>query len=193
MRRLSCALLTTACLASIGLAGCGNDETAAPDTTTPGPALGANRVSLPQHGIAFEAPAGWSLDEGQPPLIATIATGQATIAIWRYPRSETLPKTEAELQAARDALVAAAKRRDKTFRVVKSSPAKIAGHPAVQIRARETIQGQPRVVRSSHVYAEGAEVVVDAFAGPDDFRRVDAEVFRPMLRSLRLTAPQGAP
>ncbi len=175
------------------VAGCGNDETEPPDTTTPGPSLGSNPASFPRHGIAFDAPAGWSLDEGRPPLIATLATGQATIAIWRYPRSEDLPRSDDELKAARDALLAAAKRRDDSFRVIKSAPAEIAGEPAVQIRARETIQGQPRVVRSSHIYAEGAEVVIDAFAAPQYFRRVDAEVFRPMLRSLKVTAPQGAP
>lgn len=188
MRRLIGALAAVALLA-----GCGNDETEPPDTTTPGPRLGSNATDFPRHGIAFAAPAGWSLDEGNPPLIATLATGQATVAIWRYPRSEPLPESEAELRAARDALLDAAKRRDDTFEVIKAAPAKIAGEPAVQIRARETIQGQPRVVRSTHIYAEGAEVVIDAFAGPDDFRRVDAEVFRPMLRSLKLSAPQGAP
>lgn len=188
MRRLICALVAVALLA-----GCGNDETDPPDTTTPGPRLGSTATSYPQHGIAFDAPAGWNVDRGQPPLIATLATGQATVAIWRYPRSEPLPKTEAELKGARDALLAAARRRDKTFEVIKSAPAKIAGEPAVQIRARETIQGQARVVRSTHIYAEGAEVVIDAFAGPDDFRRVDAEVFRPLLRSLKLSAPKGAP
>jgi hypothetical protein len=188
MRRLTCALAAVALLA-----GCGNDETEPPDTTTPGPRLGSNATTFPQHGISFQAPAGWNVDQGRPPLIVTLATGQATVAVWRYPRSEPLPKSQAELKGARDALLAAAKRRDDTFEVVKAAPAKIAGEPAVQIRARETIQGQPRVVRSTHVYAEGAEIVIDAFAGPDDFRRVDAEVFRPLLRSLKLSAPQGAP
>ncbi|HYF27496.1 MAG TPA: hypothetical protein VD931_17275 [Baekduia sp.] len=191
MRRLPSAVVAAALAAAV-LAGCGNDETEAPDTTTPGPRLGSNEARFPRHGITFDAPAGWSLDQGQPPLIATVSTGQATVAVWRYPRSEELPESEAELKAARDALLDAAKRRDKTFRVIKSAPAEIAGEPAVQIRARETIQGQPRVVRSTHVYADGAEVVIDAFAGPDDFRRVDAEVFRPLLRSLKLSAPQGA-
>ncbi|WP_205698056.1 hypothetical protein [Conexibacter sp. SYSU D00693] len=191
--RLPLVLAPLAASAALAATGCGNDETPPPDTTTPGPALGSEVKSYPRHGISFRAPAGWNLDDGQAPLVATIATGQATIAIWRYPRSEELPNSQAELKAARDALLTAAKRRDDTFREIKSAPAEIAGKPAVQIRARETIQGQPRVVRSTHVYADGAEVVVDAFAGADDFRRVDAEVFRPLLRSLRLQAPQGAP
>jgi hypothetical protein len=189
MRRFAVLLLSL--LALVALAGCGNDETPAPNTTTPGPALGKEPVSFPEHGITFDAPAGWNLNRGTPPLIATVATGQATIAIWRYPRNEDLPRTQAELQAARDALVQAARRRDRTFEVIKSAPAEVAGRPAVQIRARQTIEDQPRVVRSTHVYAEGGEVVVDAFAGPDDFRRVDREVFRPLLQSLNLTAPRG--
>ena len=188
MRRLSCAAV-----ALVVLAGCGNDETPAPNTTTPGPRLGSNEATFPQAGIAFDAPAGWSLDKGTPPLIATVATGQATIAVWRYPRSEELPASQDELKAARDALLDAAKQRDPTFTEIKSAPAKIAGEPAVQFRARETIQGQPRTVRSTHVYFEGAEIVIDAFAGPDDFRRVDAEVFRPLLKSLKLSKPQGGP
>lgn len=189
MRRLAATILLTA--AAVGLTACGNDETPAPDVTTPGPRLGSNPAAFPEHGITFDAPAGWNLNKGTPPLIATVATGQATIAVWRYPRSEDLPSSRVELQAARDSLVSAAMRRDPTFRVIKAASAVIAGKPAVQIRARETIEGQVRVVRSTHVYAEGGEVVIDAFAGPDDFRRVDADVFRPLLQSLNVTSPRG--
>ncbi len=42
------------------------------------------------------------------------------------------------------------------------------------------------MVRSTHVYAEGAEIVVDAFAPEKDFRRVDEQVFRPLLKSLKI-------
>ena len=59
----------------------------------------------------------------------------------------------------------------------------------MQIRARETIAGQPRTVRSTHIYSHGAEIVVDAYADADNFRRIDAKYFRPLLRSLRVTSP----
>lgn len=186
VRRAIPVALAAACLLA---GGCGNDRTKAPDVMTPGPSLGSEPVNLPDLGLSFLAPAGWNLDRGKPPLVATIATGQATIAIWRYPRSEALPKTKAELELARKALLEAAKTRDPTFTEIKSSATKVAGLPAVQIRARETIESQPRVVRSTHIYAYGGEVVVDAYAAADDFRRVDAEVFRPLLRSLKVTAP----
>lgn len=186
MRRAAALLAAT-----VALAGCGNEATPAPDVTTPGPRLGSNPVSFPEHGLTFDAPAGWSLNRGQPPLVATVATGQATIAIWRYPRSEELPDSPQELEAARESLLQAAKQRDPSFEVIKAANARVDGRPAVQVRAKETIEEQLRVVRSTHVYAEGGEIVIDAFAGPDDFRRVDADVFRPLLRSLNITTPTG--
>jgi hypothetical protein len=44
-------------------------------------------------------------------------------------------------------------------------------------------------VRSTHLYAYGAELVVDAYAPPGEFARVDRRVFGPMLRSLRVQRP----
>ncbi len=181
--------LAATAVAVLALAGCGNDRSKSPNVTTPGPSLGANPAAYPEHGIRFTAPAGWNLDAGEAPLVATVQTGQATAAFWRYPRTERLPTTKAELDAARKALLEAAKSRDDTFVEIKSAATRIAGQPAVQIRARETIEGQPRVVRSTHVYAFASEIVVDAYASPDDFRRVDADVFRPLLRSLRISKP----
>jgi hypothetical protein len=116
----------------------------------------------------------------------TISTGEATIAIYRYPRSEKTPRTRAELTQALELLAGAAKARDSTFKELKRARLRVDGHPAVQLRGNETIVGRPRVVRSTHIYVPGAEVVVDAFAPEQDFRRVDAQVFRPLLRSVRV-------
>jgi hypothetical protein len=182
-------LLLTA--AALVLAGCGNERTPAPDVRTPGPPIGTMQARYPEHGIAFKAPGGWRLAPGDAPLVATVQTGQATIAVWRYPRSEPLPRTQAHLEAARDALIAAATARDSTFKPIKTAVTRVDGAPAVQVRATETIDGQPRTVRSTHVYKRGAEVVVDAYAPAKDFRRVDAQAFRPMLRSLRITKPRA--
>jgi hypothetical protein len=44
-------------------------------------------------------------------------------------------------------------------------------------------------VRSTHVYAYGGEVVVDAFAPANVFGRADRDAFRPLVRSLRLRGP----
>jgi hypothetical protein len=45
-------------------------------------------------------------------------------------------------------------------------------------------------VRSTHIYAHGAEYVIDAYADADSFRQVDAQVFRPLLRSLHVSSPE---
>lgn len=176
--------------AALVLAGCGNERTPAPDVKTPGPPIGTTQARYPEHGIAFKAPGGWRLAPGSEPLVATVQTGQATIAVWRYPRTEPLPRSQTHLAAARDALIAAAQARDASFKPIKTAVTEVDGAPAVQVRATETIDGQPRTVRSTHVYKRGAEVVVDAYAPEKDFRRVDAQAFRPMLRSLRITAPR---
>ena len=186
MIRRSALHVLAACAASALVAGCGgSDEKAA--TTAPEQHSGR----FPEAGISFTPPPGFQVKPGKGRLVASVEAGHGTIAIWRYPRKEELPETKDELKAARDALLEAAAEADETFEPIKTAPTEIAGHPAVQIRARETIAGRPRTVRSSHIYAYGAEVIVDAYAAHDRFREIDAQVFRPMLRSLRVTEPRG--
>jgi hypothetical protein len=45
-------------------------------------------------------------------------------------------------------------------------------------------------MRSLHAYGHGLEVVMDAFAPPKEFARVDRQTFGPMTRSLQLRAPK---
>jgi hypothetical protein len=185
MRRSAPLALTAAALAGLAIAGCGGSSGGA-TTTAAAKATG----SFPHAGISFTPPSGWNVDAGSGHLVATAQTGQATVAIWRYPRTETLPASKLELQAARDALVDASARRDASFEKIKTAATEIAGEPAVQIRAREHIAGQPRTVRSTHIYAHGAEYVIDAYADADSFRSVDAQVFRPLLRSVRVSSAE---
>ncbi len=169
------------------LAGCGTERQQPPDVTTPGPPIGT--VPLSRAGVTLKAPLGWLVNKGQDTQVYTISTGEATIAIYRYPRTERAPRTRGELKQALDLLIGAAKARDATFNALKRAQLKVDGRPAVQVRGTETIVGRPRVVRSTHVYVKGAEIVVDAFAPAQDFKRVDAQVFRPLLRSLRIAKP----
>ncbi len=178
------------CAAALLSAGCGNDRTSPPDVMTPGPPLGSNTERFDAAGLGFESPAGWNLRPGAPPLVATLATGRASISIFRYPRTEPLPTTRATLDAAVEALVGAARTRDPTFVELKRDRLRVDGRPAVVVRGTETVAGQPRTVRSTHIYAFGGELVVDAIAPAPDFKRVDAETFRPLLRSFRLRKPR---
>jgi hypothetical protein len=185
VRRPLLVLLTT-----IALAGCGTEEGEAPPVEAVRPAFSFVPESLPEHGVSFDRPKDWQFARGQDQLLATISAGRVTIAIWRYPRTEPLPTTPEELEMARDALVGAAKARDTTFRVIQAKGTRAARSPAVVVVADETIGGEVRRVRSTHVYAHGGEVVVDAFAPPRDYPKVEDPVFRKVVRSLRVTAPQ---
>jgi hypothetical protein len=178
--------------AAVVLTGCGNHRAAVPDTATPGPPLGTNAAIYPQAGLRFGAPAGWHVEPGQAPLVTTITTGRAAVAVWRYPRTEPLPATRRALEQARSALLAAAAARDPTFAPQASRATRVDGRGAVEVRGTETVEGARRAVRSTHVFAFGAEVVVDASAPPRDFARVDRQVFGPLVHSLRLGPPKAA-
>lgn len=174
--------------------GCGNARQTAPDVFTPGPPIGGIKVAYPKAGLSFYRPGGWAIVEGGAQYsVATISTATAVIGIWRYPRPlSQLPATAQELDSAVSSLVQAAKARDPTFVALKSAHLTISGKPAVQVRGTETVDGQQRMVRSTHIYADSGEVVVDAFCQVKDFKRVDAQVFRPLLQTLKVTPPRAA-
>jgi hypothetical protein len=176
-------------LACVLVAGCGNEQAKPPDAAAPARPSGATQVAFDAQGVRFAVPGGWHVQPGQSPLVATVQSGTAQIALWRYPRTEPLPRTDAQLTQARDLLIQAAKARDQTFKEAKAAVTKVNGHPAIQVRGTETVSGQPRSVRSTHVYAFGAEYVVDAFAPAEVFGQVDRDAFRPLVRSLRVHAP----
>ena len=58
--------------------------------------------------------------------------------------------------------------------------------PGDRLVGDETIEGRRRRVRSTHVFAGGAELVLDAYAAPEHFAETDAAAFRPVVRSLEL-------
>ena len=62
----------------------------------------------------------------------------------------------------------------------------------VVIVADEKVGLVRRKVRSTHIYAHNAELVIDAYAPPGDFAAADREAFQPLVRSVRLTQPPRA-
>ena len=175
------------------LAGCGNERTPVPDLVAV-PAPPAFRDAFfDEQGIRFRAPTNWRVVPGDPPHVATVAIGSAQIGIWRYPRTEPLPETRAQLNAAREALVAQIERRDPTFKLTSTRLVMKPGIRAVEvvgIGANLTNPAVQRSMRSLHAYGRGAEVVMDAFAPPKEFARIDEQTFGPVTRSLKLRAPK---
>ena len=185
-------LLTLLAGAAVLLAGCGNDRTAAPDLGLIPAPKGFRDVTFEAQGVQLRAPTNWRVVDGEEPQLATVAIGDAQVGIWRYERTEPLPETRDQLDAARQALVAQIESRDPTFELTSTRLVLKPGFRAVEVvgtgtnLTNDSIQ---RSMRSLHAYGHGAEVVMDAFAPPREFARVDEQAFAPMARSLRLVAP----
>lgn len=174
------------------MAGCADSRTAPPNVNRPTLPHGTSAHKYPALGVDFRTPSDWSYREGSLPLVATTSSGQAVVAVWRYPRTQPLPRTLSELRAARHALVGAAREHDPTFTYQRAQIVDLNHQPAVVLVGRETIAGQPRAVRSTHVYAHGAEYVIDALAPAGYFARVDAAAFMPLIHSVRFWPPVHA-
>jgi hypothetical protein len=144
---------------------------------------------LPAYGITFRMPHNWSLGSPRPPLVATVSSGAAVVAVWTYHRTAAPPQSRAELTADKARLVTAARQRDPGLELIRANVISLDNHPAIELDAFERINGQRRRVRSVHVFSTGQEVVLDAYAPPTLFHPVDHAVFSPLKRSLRLTGP----
>ena len=179
-------LLLAALLACIG-AGCGNDRTKPPETQAPDPPAGERTDRYPKAGLAFTSPANWPQLGAQGLRVGGIQNKRATLAIWRYPRSEPLPDSEAELKEVERLLIERVKRRDPTFVLERSTRRRRGGARAIELVGRQKAAGLPYGVRSSHVFFDGHEIVFDGYAPPEFFARVDEGVFVPLLDSLELS------
>jgi hypothetical protein len=143
-------------------------------------------------GVRLRVPRNWTLVNGQSPLLASVSSGRAMVAIWRYPRTEPLPSSRAALNEARHRLVRAARARYGDLRVIRTKVLKVGRHAAIELSALERVAGQARRVRSVHVYAYGAELVLDEYAPESVFHAVDHSVFSPVKRSLHVSAAAKA-
>jgi hypothetical protein len=176
-------------LAAALLAGCGEQRTRAPDVThAVAPKCCVDAV-LRGQGISYKRPRNWDQLAAAGALVGGVTSRTATVAVWRYPRTEPLPQDRAALEQAQTLLLDRARQRNPTFTLRQSRITQLAGAPAIELTGSQTSAGFAYDVRSAHVFKAGAEVVVDAYAPSGDFRRVDRQVFRPLLASLKLTQP----
>jgi hypothetical protein len=172
------------------LAGCGNSRTPVPDALSPLTPHAFRTLRFPGARVRLRAPTDWFVDRGRGSLIATVASGPAVVALWRFPRTSPLPADASALASARRSLLVQARRRDPRFALIRSSLASVDGVPAVELDAFEHLGGQLRRVRSTHLFDADAELVLDEYAPPGVFHAVDHAVFSPLKRSLRvLPAP----
>ena len=165
----------------------------APRRPHPGARPSPARSSVPAGGLRSRAPPGWaSCIGGQAAQLATIATGEAHDRHLALPAHRAAcPRRAPQLDAAR----AGARRRGPrpaTRRSAEIKRARLASTASAVQLALEIRRGQRPPPRGPHgpralgtSYAHGAEFVIDAYARPTDFARVDRAVFRPLLRCAR--------
>ncbi len=125
-------------------------------------------------------------------MVATVTSGAAIVAVWRYPRAAPVPGTSAALEKTRTALIRAAQAKDSSLRVISSHLGRLHGAPTIVLDAAEQISGYERRVRSTHLFGSGAEFVVDEYAPTNEFSAVDHVVFSPLRRSLTLIPASAA-
>jgi hypothetical protein len=163
-----------------------------PDLAQPVAPHGVRTLTYANAGIALVAPANWTVSPQKSPGVATVNSGAAIVALWRYPRAAPPPATATALAQTRSALIRSARSSDPSLRVIGSQLEHLHGAPTIILDVTERIAGQERRVRSIHMFGSGDEVVVDEYAPPDIFARVDPVVFSPMRRSLTLFPVSGA-
>ncbi len=187
---LSCLLVLLLVVPTV--AACGNSRTPVPNLAQPAVPRGIRTLTYTKAGVTLVAPANWTVSPQKPPLIATVNSGAAIVAVWRYPRTAPAPATTAALKQTRSALIRSAQASDPSLRLIRSSLGGQHGTPTIILDATERIAGNERRVRSIHMFGSGDEVVVDEYAPTDIFAAVDHGVFSPLRRSLTLLPVSGA-
>ena len=195
-------MITLVCCSALSLNNCGNSRTPVPNLSQP-VAPGAFRT-LRYSGsdleggvkrswsIAFGAPSNWAIVQRRPPVITVVTSGNAVVALWRYRRTSSLPSGADGYARARRELIGAAQKRDPSIQLISAKTMSVAGSPAIELDANESIAGQLRRVRSTHVWVPGTELVIDEYAPLAVFHTVDHSVFSPLKHSLRLTVSPAA-
>jgi hypothetical protein len=116
--------------------------------------------------------------------VTVLSSGDAIVAVWRYQRSQPLPRTRAQLRLARTRLIAAARAHDPGLKLLGSSVTIRDGIGSIALNVIERIGSGQRRVRSTHLFGYGQEVVLEEYAPLAQFRQVDLEVFSHLAHSL---------
>ena len=186
MRALASRVAPALLLAAVAAAGCGAERVAEPNVGVR-PGEPTKKLTYPRAGIEATVPARFRAAWRRRPGVFRLVIADAVIAGYAYRREQQIPRTSAELEKARRALVAEVRGRKGDFALRRSRTTRVAGARAVELVGSQTL-GQERVrTRSVHIYKGSAEYVFELIAPRDRFAALDRNVFSPMLRSLELS------
>jgi hypothetical protein len=171
---------------AVALAACGAEQ-AGPPKTSVSKGDPTHRVRYPQAGISLRVPVVAGIERRRYPGVVKVSVGQAFIAVFAYRRREQVPRSGADLGAARRRLVAQVHRRNLHFRLIRSKPTRVAGARAIQLLGDQTISRARLRTRSLHVFKGDGEYVIDMLAPVAEFRAANRTFFSPAARSVRVS------
>lgn len=180
MRRLP--ILVPAALATLVLAGgCGSQRREAVTRSTE-PAAQSKQVRFAKAGLAVSLPRNATVIRDAPlPSVFKATVGEPFLSAFAYRRSEQLPRTSGELEAARGRLVRTVAQREPGYRLIRSGVTTVDGARAVEIVGRQLLSRRRVQVRSLHVFKGSAEYVIEVVSPVQQFTRFDAAV-TPLVR-----------
>ena len=167
-------------------AACGEEPDKPPAIFKVKQPRGQKVEEFPAAGMTLTRPKNWRLRRRDAPGVFELASGQATIAGWAYPRDEPLPETDADMEAAKDRLVDAIHERDPDYRVRSAAITDIAGARAIDVEGEQVLSRRDLRTRSVHLFLGDVEYVIEAIAPPADFPLVEQRVMTPLLDSLEV-------
>ena len=182
--RPAAAFLTVA--AACSLAACGTERQTVPAETV-GQDAPHNQFRFGSVGLRIELPRVASPAQRKAPGVFRASLGESFIAAYAYRRREQLPRDARELEAARRRLVSQIRKRDSSFRLVRSRATQVAGARALEVVGDQRIDGGTFRTRSLHAYKGQGEYVLDMLAPLHDFPAMDRSFFSPAVRSLEVS------
>jgi hypothetical protein len=184
VRSFRLVVVVVAC--TLGAPGCGNERTKPADIFTPVAPAGTREARFPAAGMSFSAPRNWRLGRRTRPAVFVLTSGEAVVSGWAYRRKEPLPRGRDELRQASNRLLREVKDRDPRFALADRRTLRVDGAPAIELLGQQIVQRRPLRTRSVHVFRGRVEYVIEVLTPPKDFPRVDSQVLRPLLDSLKL-------
>ena len=185
-------LLATGLLLALALASCGNERSSAQPIRISADDP-VKRVKFPRFGVSVAVPRTAELQRRPRPGIFRLFLGEPAVAMFGYRRKERIPRRERDLRAARRRLIRQVERRDPDFVLRSSQLGEVGGARSVELVGDQVIAGARLRTRSVHAYKGKAEYVVELLSPRTEFARTNRVVFRPLLRSLRLSGEVKPP
>ena len=168
------------------VAGCGTERADVPELR-PREGEPTRRLTYPRVGMTLSMPRSVAVARRRPPGVFKATAARWLVSAFAYRRREQLPRNRRELEQARRRLVREVRRRDRRYRLIRSRTTRVAGARAVELLGDQTISGARMRFRSLHLFKGRGEYVIELAAPRPEFRAAQRRLFRPVIRSLRVT------